>query len=117
MYIVSPFIVRHMYKSKSPWILISVLCTLSTIVGYLILFLFLQAADLEEDAAELRYSYAYYAKPYCRFTPYLFGMLAAWYHRADERRDWQTNCNVLPEWIAFFTLIFIGFRGAWPWDV
>ena len=76
-----------MYKSERPWILISVLCTLGTIVGYCILFLFLHSADLDEDEAEERYSLAFYAKPYCRFTPYLLGMLTAYYHRADVNRD------------------------------
>ena len=38
-YLISPFIIRHFHKTKRPWILVLALSLISTILGYLILFL------------------------------------------------------------------------------
>ena len=84
MYLFSPLLMKYMYNSKRPWALFIPLCIIGTIVGYCILFLVIYPADMTYDEKETLYGVAFYAKPYCRFTPYLFGMLAAYYHRSDN---------------------------------
>ena len=59
------------------------------------------------------YDRAFYVKTYNRITPYLFGMLAGYYHRQDKDRNFQKG-SVISEWIAFLTLIGVSCFRGWP---
>ena len=51
---------------------------------------------------------------YTRASPYGFGMLAATLFHKNKGRDFLKEANIIIEWIAFLTLIIIGWIGASP---
>ena len=82
-----------MVKTERPWILVVVISLISTIIGYVIIFTMVRPKALQEvpdpepkgyRSPDEYYFFVYYVRTYTRITPYLFGMLAAYYHRKDK---------------------------------
>jgi peptidoglycan/LPS O-acetylase OafA/YrhL len=90
MYLISPFIIRHLYKSKRPWILVALLSLIATVLGYIVLFLMLQRSEGTNIELNMLYEHKFYTKTWIRISPYLYGMLTAYYHRIDKNRDLLT---------------------------
>lgn len=49
-----------------------------------------------------------------RISPYVFGMWAAYLYSKDKLHNYQTNENIIFEWISFIVIITISIIGVYP---
>ena len=52
-----------------------------------------------------------YQKTYTRISPYLTGMLAAFYHLKDDGTA-HTRSSTILQWLCLIILLFISIKGA-----
>ena len=86
-YLISPFIVRHMARGIRPWLWPLILIIVSIASSFVSIVAtcpgILQANSPTDDSVKACQSdlwFHHYEKTYCRMSPYLAGMYAAYFH-------------------------------------
>ena len=84
MYLVSPFYIKFIYKNPNrAWLSAIVISIISIIINAAwTATIFKEGVD--PIVAEKDYFWKVYVTPWCRLSPYIFGMVAALEHRADK---------------------------------
>jgi hypothetical protein len=109
MYLVSPFYIKFLYNHPNrAWLTGIVISTISILINLAWIISF---RDMDAKTAATEYWWKVYAVPWCRLSPYIFGMIVALEHRADKERKIFGNSWVTLEWLATFFFIMIGFSG------
>jgi len=114
MYLVSPFYIKLLYKYPNrAWLSAIIIALISIAINIvLIKSIFIEGKDVGVAADE--YWWRVYATPWCRLSPYIFGMVVAMEHRLNKERKIFENSYIIVEWIAFIIVIGIGFTGGDP---
>ena len=109
MYLVSPFYIKFLNtRQNRAWLTGIVISIISIGINLAWLYSF-SGMDAKTSAEE--YWWKVYATPWCRLSPYIFGMIVALEHRVDKERKIFENSWVALEWLATFFFIMIGFSG------
>ena len=109
MYLVSPFYIKFLYtRQNRAWLTGIVISIVSILINLAWIYSF---RDMEANKSKAEYWWKVYVTPWCRLSPYIFGMIVALEHRADKERKIFANSWVALEWLATFFLILIGFSG------
>jgi hypothetical protein len=108
MYLVSPFYIKFLYKNPNRARLSSIVIALISIAVSIVLHFIIYDKG-ETKAAEEEWFWKIYVTPWCRLSPYIFGMIAALQHRADKERKILENSSVCVEWLAFLMFFWTGF--------
>ena len=108
MYLISPFYIKWLFNNPNKARLSTAIISLCSIIITFISLSVIFSKGYDPKIAEGDYFWNVYVMPWCRISPYLFGMLAALEHRNDKERKIFENSSVIVEWIAFIIFIFIG---------
>jgi peptidoglycan/LPS O-acetylase OafA/YrhL len=107
MYLISPFYIKWLFNNPNRAALsVGVISLCSIIITFISLCIIFKEG-YDPKVAEGDYFWGVYVMPWCRISPYLFGMLAALEHRNDKERKIFANSSVIVEWIAFIVFVFI----------
>ena len=90
-YLLSPFLVEYLLSSKTPWRVPIAMVLFSIFLNFYITYQIMDG-DLKNPnfwkdnayTAGLKYFYTVYVRTYCRMSPYVTGMYAAYVHNKDR---------------------------------
>ena len=111
LYLVSPFIIKAMSRCERAWLVPLSIFVVSTALNFVLTQAYCPDFLSEKNHVAIGKQcdnvlfQNVYITAYCRISPYVFGMYAAWLHLQDEGNDYLGRVPLQLEQVAFVFFI------------